>query len=272
MRPPRRFSPPISSSAFDADLRPGPPQPTNLPSSPPLPRGLLDLSTWRKPASAFRPASLPRGLLDPAGVPARSPARPASASALEGASSEDRLYGEEGGDQLAPIPPHKPVNAKPEWVPIVPNMQWRLRGKDAWGDGSFWASRKDADGSRRPHLGLDVAVDPSTPVLAPASGKIANISSAYTNPANDPSGGRLKAIKIELDDGYLVKLIYVVPRSGLKIGDVVQAGEQVGVSDDMTSGRKGMTNHLHIEFPWGKKNAHDPTSWVLSWIKRHHDD
>jgi len=230
-----------------------PPRPTRPPVLAPAttaPRGLLDLLR----AQIVQQASPALGLL--------------------GASSQERLLGEEGSDRLMPIPPHKPQVTDWGLGPVVPESSWHLRGSDAYGSGAFGAQRRNWKKETYDHQGLDIAVDPGTPILSPADGTIKAITGAYRDSKNDPTGGKLKQITVLSTDGHQVQIMYVVPRDGLAVDMAVHAGETIGQADDMTSGRNGMTNHIHIQIPANaaKTIFHDPTPWVLSWIKRHHDD
>jgi len=225
----------------------------------------------RPPILGPAPAA-PRGLLDL--LHAQIAQQADTAPRLSGANSQERLLGEEGNDRLMPIPPHKPQVTDWGLQAILPTSQWRLRGIDAYGSGAFGARRKHADGRFYQHQGLDIAVAPGTPINSPADGTIEAIGPAYKNVADDPTGGKLKEITVVSDDGHRIQIMYVVPRDDLAADMPIHAGEMIGQADDMTAGRKGLTNHVHIQIPANKRKTifFDPTPWVLSWIKRHHDD
>lgn len=177
-------------------------------------------------------------------------------------------------NHLAPIPPHKPKVTDWQLGSVVPSSGWHLRGSDAHGNGAFGARRSNWRNETYDHQGIDVAVDPGTPIFSPADGTIKAITGAYRDPKNDPTGGKLKQITVLTHDGHQIQIMYVVPRDDLAIDMAVRAGETIGQADDMTSGRTGMTNHVHIQIPANaaKTIFYDPTPWVLSWIKRRHDD
>lgn len=205
-------------------------------------------------------ANAPRGLLD---LLQAQIAQQTGADPSEGAS-----------DHLAPIPSHKPKVTDWQLGPVVPAYDWRLRGSDAYGSGAFGARRSNWKNEAYEHQGIDIAVDPGTPIFSPADGMIKAITGAYRDPKNDPTSGKLKQITVLSNDGHQIQIMYVVPRDGLAVDMAVRAGETIGQADDMTSGRKGMTNHVHIQIPANaaKTIFYDPTPWVLSWIKRRHDE
>ena len=58
--------------------------------------------------------------------------------------------------------------------------------------------------------------------------------------------GNLKIVDVKTPDGYFVRHFYVSPN--VKIGDKVTAGRtMLGQAQHVAKGKKGMTNHVHVE-------------------------
>lgn len=124
------------------------------------------------------------------------------------------------------------------------------RGSDEWGAGHFGAPR----GSRK-HTGHDVLVPPGAIVLSPVSGRIRRFGFPYADDS------RFRLIVIDAEDGHRWRLFYVRPLAGTKPGEEIEAGEIVGIAQDLSakfgrSAERGpMPNHVHLEVmtPTGRK-------------------
>lgn len=112
------------------------------------------------------------------------------------------------------------------------------RGRDAYGEGEFGASR---DGGARRHEGVDFKADAGQTVAAPISGYITRIGFAY---AGDQT---LKFVEITNPAlRFAARVFYVNP--GVEVGDAVAVGHAIGTAHSLQ--RKypgGMTNHVHLE-------------------------
>jgi murein DD-endopeptidase MepM/ murein hydrolase activator NlpD len=112
-----------------------------------------------------------------------------------------------------------------------------VRGVDAFGSGRFGALR---DAGKRRHLGVDYVAAPGASVLAPLSGKVTQIGFAY-----DGAEG-LRYIEIaNPQTNFSVRVLYVAP--SVAEGDMVSAGEAIGVAQDLAVRYPGITNHVHVE-------------------------
>ncbi len=81
---------------------------------------------------------------------------------------------------------------------------------------------------------------PGAPVLAPLSGKVTHIGFAYS----DPDALRYVEI-VNPETNFTVRVLYVAPT--VAEGDVVSAGEEIGVAQDLAGRYPGITNHVHVE-------------------------
>jgi peptidoglycan LD-endopeptidase LytH len=112
-----------------------------------------------------------------------------------------------------------------------------VRGIDAFGSGGFGAVR---DAGKRRHHGVDYVSEPGAEVLAPLSGKITRIGFAYS--------GREDLQYVELvnpETQVSARVLYVSPT--VAEGDLVSAGDALGVAQDLTGRYPGITNHVHVE-------------------------
>ena len=139
---------------------------------------------------------------------------------------------------------------------VAPSRPFRgLRGQDAWGDGSFGASR---DGGKRHHIGQDFVALPGDEAVWPISGKLIHVSAAY--PDSD-----LRSIIIvgaAEFEGWMARLDYVLQSREASRGIV---GARLGSAQDVAAywarqqpGRPPMTGHVHFEL-W---RALDPRAYV----------
>ena len=115
------------------------------------------------------------------------------------------------------------------------------RGIDSQGSGAFGAPRGE-----RIHLGVDLVATPGEIVFAPISGFVVADKPAY----NNGSKPHLRKITINGQGAYSTykaDLLYAKVDKSLFKGQTVQAGEPVGIMQDMASSyNPGMTNHLHF--------------------------
>ena len=105
---------------------------------------------------------------------------------------------------------------------------------DAMGDGKFRAPR-----SGRMHRGVDLLVQPSEQVRAPADGVVVRLGRCYPT---EPYFGL-----VEIECGPLVhRVLYVEP--SVEAGDEVRLGDTIGVAQDVRE-RHGerMDPHIHWE-------------------------
>jgi len=124
-------------------------------------------------------------------------------------------------------------------VPVLPYRG--TRDTDAYGSGTFLASR---DGGERAHRGRDYIAVPGDPIISPIDGKVTRLLVAY-------AGSELRGLELE-SDRIRAKLLYVDP--AVEVGTKVVRGQLIGVAQDVAaywarkSPRPGrMVNHVHLE-------------------------
>ena len=130
--------------------------------------------------------------------------------------------------------PSKPNGLKMPWDPEgTPPPDWELpvegeiRSKFGW--------RKFA-GKREPHPGIDIKVDPGTPVVAPEGGKVVSIH-------YDPPGGG-KMLTVSHPGGWQTRYMHL-QNYNVKRGEVFTKGQTIAYSGN--SGKKTTGPHLHYE-------------------------
>lgn len=109
----------------------------------------------------------------------------------------------------------------------------------------FGLTRRNADGTKRPHQGIDLVAVPSTNVLAIANGLIVGI-----NFGADGYGYTL-TLKFEVDGKILFAFYAHLSKVFCKVGDKVKAGELIAKTGS-TGNARGMDSlargsHLHFE-------------------------
>lgn len=112
-----------------------------------------------------------------------------------------------------------------------------MRGHDDFGSGAFGASR---DGGKRKHEGVDYVVAPGGSVRSPIAGEIARVSYAYRG----VGGFRIVDI-VNSETKVKARVFYVSPN--VAVGDIVVAGQEIGVAQDLNARYPGITNHVHVE-------------------------
>lgn len=130
---------------------------------------------------------------------------------------------------------------------ISPVTDGNVRETDAKGSGEFGASR---DGGTRKHAGLDIVIEPHKPVLCPTVLEFKRNGLAYETGIGGANSAEPYRLIVLENDFVEVKILYVYPYSFIK-GEVVVAGEPIGVSQDLSRRYPGITNHIHIEV-WPK--------------------
>ena len=112
------------------------------------------------------------------------------------------------------------------------------------------------DGGARTHAGVDITEtklkDSRAPFVAYKTGKVIEV-----NPnANLPGG----SIMIDHGEGLQTRYVHVTPREGLKVGDTVYGGQQIGRLHQYFSGEREQT-HLHFEV-YRDGTLVDPTDYA----------
>jgi murein DD-endopeptidase MepM/ murein hydrolase activator NlpD len=143
---------------------------------------------------------------------------------------------------------------------VNPIVGGKVRKPDGQGEGHFGANR----GTGRTHMGVDIEAAPGAEVTSPVSGTVRGEPfDPYANSRDPKLRGKVKAVKIQTDDGHLVDVLYVDPDANLKDRNRVTAGETVlGKAADMGGLYDGpITNHVHLQV---RKNGRlrDPTAFL----------
>lgn len=121
---------------------------------------------------------------------------------------------------------------------LSPVSNSTIRGRDAYGDGAYGA-RRERNGKRYDHAGVDIVSEAGQTVSAPVTGKVIGLIKPYRD------DNRYAGIELEGLDGLRVRVFYVEP--GLKVGDIVNAGDSMGASQNLGKRYPGITNHVHVE-------------------------
>ena len=154
---------------------------------------------------------------------------------------------------LAAISAMQTAAAMPEPLDIVPEepqpLQWRMPLDTPRVSSFFGAAR-----GRRAHGGIDFSVPHNTPVMATDDGRVIASSGAYKG---DRKYGNVVVIEHE---GGLKSLYAHLNKRHVNVGDVVTAGETIGLS-----GATGRSTgpHLHLEAYQDDKRI-DPNRFLLA--------
>jgi|SaaInlV_120m_DNA_4_1040238.scaffolds.fasta_scaffold26591_2 murein DD-endopeptidase MepM/ murein hydrolase activator NlpD len=138
--------------------------------------------------------------------------------------------------------------------PFLHNYQLLIqppaRGQDKQGAGYFGAPR-----GNRKHKGIDLSCYADSIICALRPGTVTKIG--YPYPADDPKKGHLRYVQITDDQNNDLRYFYVKPV--VFINTVVETGQPIGSSQQLSSIYPEITDHIHFEV---KKNGKiiDPTN------------
>jgi hypothetical protein len=153
--------------------------------------------------------------------------------------------------------------------PVDPNRG--LRGIDDFGSGAFGADRETSihsagtapAGTQYGHMGLDLAADPDSFLIAPCDGLLTTFGWAYKNEAGGLRTVHLLADRASVWNGYRFVIMYADATERLKLPEV-KAGDVIGVVQNVSAFHsvppQEMKNHIH--FAAYKINA-KRNSWDL---------
>lgn len=129
--------------------------------------------------------------------------------------------------------------AEPNAVPTAGNIVRNQRSRilDRYGSGQYGASR---DKTTRIHSGIDIVVERGEKIFMPITGIIMREVMPYQDDKTY-TGVLIKGIGDW--DGYELKIFYV---SGTLSGSVAK-GQEIGITQDISSKYPGITNHIHLE-------------------------
>ena len=113
---------------------------------------------------------------------------------------------------------------------------WEIRTHDVWGGGQWLASR-----GNRPHLGVDLVVNPTQIVTAPFDMEIVRRAFPYTS---DLSYTGIKFRTVKDNVTYTGRIFYFVPYVDK---GVFKKGDAIGVAQYLTTKYPNITNHIHVD-------------------------
>jgi len=129
------------------------------------------------------------------------------------------------------------------------NAELPVRGFDAHGSGAFGAPR-----GNNTHRGVDLACYKGTRIKAECAGRVTKIGYPY-DPA-DPKKGHLRYVQVTDSAGLDHRYFYISPL--VIVGDPINFGDVIGVSQGLLRIYPGITDHIHYEIKSGN-NYLDPT-------------
>lgn len=117
-----------------------------------------------------------------------------------------------------------------------------IRGYDLQGAGHFGAPR-----GNRTHKGIDFVCYVNADVTALSSGRVTKIG--FPCDPGDGLKGHLRYVQVTDRNGYAVRYFYVNPT--VRVGKSVTVGSPIGLSQDLTTIYRGITQHFHFEVKQG---------------------
>lgn len=114
-----------------------------------------------------------------------------------------------------------------------------IRRVDKWGRGTYGASRNSG---KSKHDGTDYICEPGQNVVAPVGGLIVRESRPY---GDQQWFWKYDGLIIE-NKCMVIQMFYLEPIRSL-IGQYVNAGDLIGIAQDISIKYPGMTPHIHLE-------------------------
>ena len=132
-----------------------------------------------------------------------------------------------------------------------------IRASDNWGDGHYGASR----GMRRKHKGIDYACYPGTTIKSIKYGQVTKLGFPYDD--DEDGDGKPDFDYVEITDpaGNRARYFYVKPC--VAAGDMIQSGQDIGVTQELGKKYKGITEHLHLEVIGHDGKHFDPAGYLI---------
>ena len=127
--------------------------------------------------------------------------------------------------------------AHPYRVVIMPPA----RHTDIHGSGAFGAPR-----GHRMHNGIDLACYPNSIICALKPGTVTKIGYPYD--PNKPGNARkahFRYVQVTDGQGHDLRYFYVDP--AVQVGDVIETGQPLGHSQQLSRVFPGITDHIHFE-------------------------
>lgn len=142
-----------------------------------------------------------------------------------------------------------------------------IRGTDAHGSGWFGASRsgyKNGKHIKYKHPGVDFCSYKGSIIVSPHSGTVTKIGYPYS--PNDQRKGHLRYVQITEHGKYRCRYFYVVPYEGIKVGDNIVPGKEIGITQGLVNIYPSITDHFHFEVIEGVRNFLDPLKYLKGEI------
>jgi len=128
-----------------------------------------------------------------------------------------------------------------------------LRLTDKWGSGAYQSSR-----GGRTHNGIDVACYKGSGVLSVSDGFITKIG--YPHDPSHPTKGHLRYVQVTDDGGCNARYFYVQPL--VAVGDKINQGDLLGVTQGLDKIYPGITDHYHFEVKRPSGRFMDPALYL----------
>ena len=108
------------------------------------------------------------------------------------------------------------------------------RGVDVSGSGAFHAPRGD-----HLHNGVDFMCMAGNKVCSNVDGVVTKLGYTYADDLN------FRYVEITDDNDNRVRFFYVKP--SVIVGQIIEDGDVIGISQNLDTRYKGITNHVHLE-------------------------
>lgn len=116
--------------------------------------------------------------------------------------------------------------------------KYKVRGKDAGGDGAFGASRS----AGHFHEGIDLLLQPNEIFKLPFATEVRRIGQVYKN----DSFYKLVEVKgLGKNNKYTAKIMYL--STNLKPGEKVKSNKEIGKVQNIKAKYPNVSNHVHFE-------------------------
>jgi murein DD-endopeptidase MepM/ murein hydrolase activator NlpD len=130
---------------------------------------------------------------------------------------------------------------------------FKLRQPDKFGSGFFGASRGD-----RSHNGIDLEAIIGTQIESPLKGVVTKLGWPYAQPERS----HIRYVEVtDPSKEYRFRFFYTQPV--VEVGDEIEIGDVLGVSQLLSTMYPGITEHIHFEIKNSKDEYIDPTPVYL---------
>lgn len=113
------------------------------------------------------------------------------------------------------------------------------RDTDKHGSGAYGAPR-----GKRKHRGVDLACYPESIICSIRPGTVTKIGYPYS-PQKHPDRAHLRYVQVTDPAGFELRYFYVEP--AVELDAIIENGQALGLSQQLSSLFPGMTDHIHFE-------------------------